>query len=130
MGPGSHGSTFGGNPLAMAVANAVLDGLEEDGFLETVRARIDSLDAHLAALAARYPDKIIEVRGSGLLRGLMLVDSLPVGTLTAALRERHLLCVPAAENVLRLLPPLTISEAELAIARSALDSCFSEQPAS
>ena len=127
MGPGSHGSTFGGNPLAMAVANAVLDGLEEDGFLQTVQARIDRLDQHLHELAAAYPDKIVEVRGSGLLRGLRLADNLVVGDVTAALRERHLLCVPAAENVLRLLPPLTISETELATARSALEACFSGQ---
>ena len=126
MGPGSHGSTFGGNPLAMAVANAVLDGLEEDGFLDTVRTRIASLDTHLKELAATWPDQITELRGSGLLRGLRLADSLPVGDITAALRERRLLCVPAAENVLRLLPPLTITEDELATARSALDSCFSD----
>ena len=127
MGPGSHGSTFGGNPLAMAVANAVLDGLEEDGFLDTVRARIDRLDTHLQELAAAYPDMIVEVRGSGLLRGLRLAETLAVGDITAQLRVRHMLCVPAAENVLRLLPPLTISETELETARSALDSCFSEQ---
>ena len=126
MGPGSHGSTFGGNPLAMAVANAVLDGLEEDGFLDQVRSRIMCLDSHLSELAATYPDKIAEVRGSGLLRGLRLADGLAVGDLTAALRDRHLLCVPAAENVLRLLPPLNITEAELATARAALDACLSE----
>ena len=109
------------------MANAVLDGLEEDGFLDTVRARIDRLDTHLQELAAAYPDMIVEVRGSGLLRGLRLAETLAVGDITAQLRARHLLCVPAAENVLRLLPPLTISETELETARSALDSCFSEQ---
>ncbi len=126
MGPGSHGSTFGGNPLAMAVANAVLDGLEEDGFLVAVRERIASLDGYLTQLQHAWPEKIIELRGAGLLRGLRLGDDIAVGEVTRALRDRYLLCVPAADNVLRLLPPLTIREDELAIAQSALEHCFSE----
>ena len=126
MGPGSHGSTFGGNPLAMAVANAVLDGLEEDGFLVAVRERIASLDGYLTQLQRAWPEKIIELRGTGLLRGLRLGDDIAVGEVTRALRDRYLLCVPAADNVLRLLPPLTIREDELAIAQSALEHCFSE----
>ena len=126
MGPGSHGSTFGGNPLAMAVANAVLDGLEEDGFLAAVRERIASLDGYLTQLQHTWPEKIIELRGAGLLRGLRLGDDIAVGEVTRALRDRYLLCVPAADNVLRLLPPLTIREDELAIAQSALEHCFSE----
>tara|TARA_B100000963_G_scaffold119876_1_gene104454 strand:+ start:590 stop:1756 length:1167 start_codon:yes stop_codon:yes gene_type:complete len=126
MGPGSHGSTFGGNPLAMAVANAVLDGLEEDEFLVAVRERIASLDGYLKQLQQAWPEKIVELRGAGLLRGLRLGDDIAVGEVTRALRDRYLLCVPAADNVLRLLPPLTISEDELAIARSALEHCFSE----
>ena len=126
MGPGSHGSTFGGNPLAMAVANAVLDGLEEDGFLAAVRERIASLDGYLTQLQHAWPEKIIELRGAGLLRGLRLGDDIAVGEVTRALRDRYLLCVPAADNVLRLLPPLTIREDELAVAQSALEHCFSE----
>lgn len=126
MGPGSHGSTFGGNPLAMAVANAVLDGLEEDGFLAAVRERIASLDGYLTQLQHAWPEKIIELRGAGLLRGLRLRDDIAVGEVTRALRDRYLLCVPAADNVLRLLPPLTISEDELAIAQSTLEHFFSE----
>ena len=126
MGPGSHGSTFGGNPLAMAVANAVLDGLEEDGFLALVRERIASLDIYLTQLQQTWPEKIIERRGVGLLRGLKLAEEIVVGDVTTALRERHLLCVPAADNVLRLLPPLNISEDELEMAHSALKSCFIE----
>ena len=126
MGPGSHGSTFGGNPLAMAVANAVLDGLEEDGFLAAVRERIASLDGYMTQLQHAWPEQIIELRGAGLLRGLRLGDEIAVGEVTRALRDRYLLCVPAADNVLRLLPPLTISEDELAIAQSALENCFSE----
>ena len=126
MGPGSHGSTFGGNPLAMAVANAVLDGLEEDGFLAAVRERIASLDGYLTQLQRAWREEIIELRGAGLLRGLRLAEGIAVGEVTTALRDRHLLCVPAADNVLRLLPPLTISEDELVIAHSTLDHYFSE----
>ena len=126
MGPGSHGSTFGGNPLAMAVANAVLDGLEEDGFLEDVRRRAAVLATKLDKLACDYPDKIIERRGAGFLRGLKLADDIAVGDMTAALREKQMLVVPAAENVLRLLPPLNITDAEIEHAYMILDSVFSE----
>ena len=125
MGPGSHGSTFGGNPLAMAVANAVLDGLEEDGFLEDVRRRAALLDDKLNKLADEYPSLIVERRGAGFLRGLKLFDSLAVGDMTTALRAEKLLCVPAGENVLRLLPPLTLSEPEIEQAYSILDKVFS-----
>ena len=126
MGPGSHGSTFGGNPLAMAVANAVLDGLEEDGFLAAVRERIAKLDDYLTKLQYAWPEKIIELRGVGLLRGLRLGDDIAVSEATRVLRDRYLHCVPAADNVLRLLPPLTISEDELVIVQSALEHFFSE----
>ena len=125
MGPGSHGSTFGGNPLAMAVANAVLDGLEEDGFLEDTRRRADVLATKLDQLASDYPGQIIERRGAGFLRGLRLADDIAVGNVTAALREKHLLTVPAGENVLRLLPPLNITDAEIEHAYMILDSVFS-----
>ena len=125
MGPGSHGSTFGGNPLAMAVANAVLDGLEEDGFLEDVRRRAAMLATKLNKLASDYPDQIKERRGDGFLCGLQLADDIAVGDMTAALREKHLLAVPAGENVLRLLPPLNITDAEIEHAYMVLDSVFS-----
>ena len=125
MGPGSHGSTFGGNPLAMAVANAVLDGLEEGGFLEDVRRRAAMLATKLNKLASDYPDQIKERRGDGFLCGLQLADDIAVGDMTAALQEKHLLAVPAGENVLRLLPPLNITDAEIEHAYMVLDSVFS-----
>lgn len=125
MGPGSHGSTFGGNPLAMAAANAVLDGLEEEGFLADVRRRADILSHHLFKLADAYPDIIKSVRGTGFLRGLVLADSLPAGEVGEALRlKQHMLFVPAAQNVLRLLPPLTITEDELDLVYQGLDGFF------
>ena len=124
MGPGSHGSTFGGNPLAMAVANAVLDGLEAPQFLERVRQGAAFLEQGLRTLAKKFPHYVVEVRGQGFLRGVRLADNLVAAEVNAALHDHHLLCVPAGDNVLRLLPPLTISEDEMRFALSAIDSYF------
>ena len=126
MGPGSHGTTFGGNPLAVAAGNAVLDVMETDGFFEHLGKRITQLDTGLAEMAHAHQDKIAELRGLGFLRGLQLKDPYQAGTLNGLLRDHHLLAVPAADNVLRLLPPLTISEEEvsalLAILHKALQA--------
>ena len=116
MTPGTHGSTFGGNPLAMAAAEVILETLSEPGFMADVRRRADLLEKGLLALASQYPDKITEVRGRGFLRGVRLDESCEVGPLVAALRERGMLSVPAADNTLRLLPPLVISDEEISIA--------------
>jgi len=113
MGPGSHGSTFGGNPLAMAAGNAVMDVLEQPDFLESVRDRAAYLEAGLQRLQQNMIGKIQELRGAGFLRGIKLADAYVAGTLCAALRDLHILTVPAAENTLRLLPPLTISTSEI-----------------
>ncbi len=113
MGPGSHGSTFGGNPLAMAAGNAVMDVLEQPEFLESVRDRAAYLEAGLQRLQQNMIGKIQELRGAGFLRGIKLADAYVAGTLCAALRDLHILTVPAAENTLRLLPPLTISTSEI-----------------
>jgi acetylornithine/N-succinyldiaminopimelate aminotransferase len=107
----THGSTFGGNPLASAVANAVLDVVLAPGFFDQVVVLGDRLAAGLEALAARHPQVIEEVRGRGLIRGLKVK---PVNAEFAAKgREHGLLTVPAAENVVRLLPPLTITPEEI-----------------
>ena len=116
MTPGTHGSTFGGNPLAMAAAEVILETLSEPGFMADVRRRADLLEKGLLALASQHPDKIAEVRGRGFLRGVRLDESCEVGPLVAALRERGMLSVPAADNTLRLLPPLVISDEEILIA--------------
>ncbi|WP_027132851.1 aspartate aminotransferase family protein [Geminicoccus roseus] len=116
----THGSTFGGNPLASAVANAVLDVMLAPGFFDEVVAKGDRLAAGLEALAARHPEVIEEVRGRGLIRGLKVK---PVNAEFAAKgREHGLLTVPAAENVVRLLPPLTISFDEIDQALAMLDT--------
>ena len=116
MTPGTHGSTFGGNPLAMAAAEVSLETLSEPGFMADVRRRADLLEKGLLALASQHPDKIAEVRGRGFLRGVRLDESCEVGSLVVALRERGMLSVPAADNTLRLLPPLVISDEEILIA--------------
>ncbi|MCP1549907.1 MULTISPECIES: aspartate aminotransferase family protein [Methylorubrum] len=117
MTAGTHGTTFGGNPLAMAVGNAVLDVVLGDGFLAHVE-RIDLLlTQKLAGLIDRHPHVFAELRGQGLMRGLKL--NLPNTEFTAAARARHLLVIPAGDNVVRLLPPLIVGETEVdeAVAR-------------
>ena len=109
MGPGSHGTTFGGNPLAVAAGNAVLDIMQEEEFFEILGARIAQLDAGLDVLHDAFGDKIVELRGKGFLRGIKLAEPYQAGTLNGILLDHHLLAVPAADNVLRLLPPLTIA---------------------
>ncbi|MDR3467712.1 MAG: aspartate aminotransferase family protein [Xanthobacteraceae bacterium] len=111
MTAGSHGSTFGGNPLAMAAAGAVLDVMLAPGFLDHVRRMSLVLKQKLAAVVDRYPDVLSEVRGEGLLIGLKAV--VPAGDLVTALRGQKLLTVGAGDNVVRLLPPLIVTEAEI-----------------
>ncbi len=114
---GTHGSTYGGNPLAMAVGNAVLDVVLADGFLEHVRDVALVLRQGLASLKDRFPDIIEEVRGEGLMLGIKA--RVPSADVLKAVRAEHMLLVPAGENVLRLLPPLvtTAEEAREGLAR-------------
>jgi acetylornithine/N-succinyldiaminopimelate aminotransferase len=111
MTPGTHGSTFGGNPLAMAVGQAVLDVILADGFLEDVERKGLFFKQRLAAVIDAHPDLVAEVRGEGLLVGVRC--TVPVAEVGAAMRDQDLLGVGAGENVIRLLPPLIVSEAEL-----------------
>jgi acetylornithine/N-succinyldiaminopimelate aminotransferase len=111
MTPGTHGSTFGGNPLAMAVAAKVVQLVGNEAFLADVRRKGERLRAGLEALTAEYPEAFAEVRGEGLLLGLRCVP--PVAVVATAARANGLLSVVAGENVLRLLPPLILSEAEI-----------------
>ncbi|GJE70985.1 aspartate aminotransferase family protein [Methylorubrum podarium] len=117
MTAGTHGTTFGGNPLAMAVGNAVLDVVLADGFLAHVERMGLLLTQKLAGLIDRHPHVFAELRGQGLMRGLKL--NLPNTEFAAAARARHLLVIPAGDNVIRLLPPLIVGEAEVdeAVAR-------------
>jgi acetylornithine/N-succinyldiaminopimelate aminotransferase len=119
MTAGTHGSTFGGNPLAMAVGNAVLDIVLAPGFLAEAQRKALLFKQRLAAVTDRHPSVICEVRGEGLLIGL--VAAMPNDKLVAALRDEKLLAVGAGENVVRLLPPLIVTEAEIAEAIERID---------
>jgi acetylornithine/N-succinyldiaminopimelate aminotransferase len=108
---GTHGSTFGGNPLAMAVAGAVLEAILEPGFLDEVQAKALRFKQQLASVKDAYPHIVEEVRGSGLLTGLKVKP--PQGEVIGACQAEKLLTVAAGDNVVRLLPPLNVSEDEL-----------------
>jgi acetylornithine/N-succinyldiaminopimelate aminotransferase len=123
MTQGTHGSTFGGNPLAMAVGNAVLDVMLAPGFLENVQRSADRLRGELELLARRHPSMIEEIRGKGLMIGLKL--GVPNTEMQTRLREQGLLTVTAGDNVLRLLPPLIIGEPEIAEAIAILQRVLS-----
>ena len=120
MTAGSHGTTFGGNPLAMAVGNAVLDVVLADGFLDHVQRIGLLLKQRLAAVKDRHPDVIGEIRGQGLMLGLKL--AVPNTAFAAAARDERLLVIPAGDNVVRLLPPLIITEDDVAEAVERLDA--------
>ncbi len=111
MTAGSHGTTFGGNPLAMAVGNAVLDVVLAPGFLDEVKRKGLLLKQKLAAIVDRHPAAVTEIRGEGLMLGMKCL--VPNGEVVAALTDAHILAVPAGDNVVRLLPPLIVSEAEI-----------------
>jgi acetylornithine/N-succinyldiaminopimelate aminotransferase len=117
---GTHGTTFGGNPLAMAVGNAVLDVILEPGFLESVERKGLLLKQRLAELKDRHPSIIAEVRGQGLIMGLRTV--VPNTEFVSAARAQKLIVIGAGDNVVRLLPPLIITEADLAEAINRLDA--------
>jgi acetylornithine/N-succinyldiaminopimelate aminotransferase len=119
MTAGTHGSTFGGNPLAMAAANAVLDVMLEPGFLARVERVAGFLRQRLETLAAAHPGLFAEVRGKGLLVGLRC--NVPNGEIVDALRAAGLLTVAAGENVVRLLPPLIIDESHVAEAAAIIE---------
>jgi len=119
MTAGTHGSTFGGNPLAMAAGNAVLDVMLAPDFFDRMRKVALLLKQRLAEIKDRHPRVIAEVRGEGLLVGLRCL--VPNGELVDALRAEKVLAVAAGDNVVRLLPPLIVEEAEIAEAVARLD---------
>src|SRR5690606_4029669 len=123
MVPGTHGSTYGGNPLASAVGNAVLDRILAPGFLDHVNQMGQKLAWHLQQLAQKYPDFVLETRGKGLLAGIKITP--PVRDFVERLRSDHqLLTIGAGDNVLRLIPPLIVTEAEIEEAVTKLAAAF------
>jgi acetylornithine/N-succinyldiaminopimelate aminotransferase len=124
---GTHGSTFGGNPLAVAAGNAVLDVMLAPGFFERVDAISQLLWERLDALVRSYPKLFAELRGSGLLLGIRCV--VPAGDFVSKLRQNGLLTLTAGENVLRILPPLIVGEREIDEALGVMHKVAAEWPA-
>ena len=119
MTAGTHGFTFGANPLAMAAGNAVLDLVLAPGFLEQVRRSAILFRQRLAEIRDRYPTVVADIRGEGLLIGLVAVC--PNGELVEALRAENLLVAAAGDNVVRMIPPLIVTEPEILDAIGRID---------
>ena len=117
---GTHGSTFGGNPLATAVGNAVLDVVLAEGFLESVQQRALALKQKLAQLKDEHPAIIEDIRGVGLMMGIKC--KVPNTEFQAAALDQHLLVIGAGDNVVRLLPPLIVTDADIADAVKRLEA--------
>ena len=126
MVPGTHGSTYGGNPLAMAAANAVLDIMLEPNFLDSVQEKGDYLKKELDRLVKSYPKVMESVRGTGLMLGIKCC--VPNLDLMTAFRNHKLLTVVAGENVLRILPPLNVEISELDEAIEIMDKVCKKMP--
>ncbi len=111
---GTHGSTYGGNPLAMAACNAIWDVVANDEFLDHVKATAAKLRSALEQFIGNHPDKFLEVRGMGLMLGVKMTEAHVVRDFVVHLRDNHgLLTVAAGDNTLRILPPLNITDAEI-----------------
>ena len=123
---GTHGSTFGGNPLAMAVGNVVFDELTAPGFLDNVNKVSNFMHQQLSGLADRHSGVVTEVRGKGLLMGLKLVDGVVAKQFAGMVRDRGLLIGAAGDNVARMAPPLVIDEADASEAIGILDDTLSD----
>ncbi|MGJ8653538.1 MAG: aspartate aminotransferase family protein [Opitutaceae bacterium] len=124
--PGSHGTTFGGSPLACAAANATLDIIEEEALIDHVKSNSVLWNEALESLAEKYPQHISGIRGAGYMVGLALKGEGLNLTITAAAREKGFLIVPAGQNVIRLLPALTATLKELAESVRILDEVLAE----
>jgi acetylornithine aminotransferase/acetylornithine/N-succinyldiaminopimelate aminotransferase len=121
--PGSHGTTFGGNPLASVSGNAVIDTILEDKLLDKVKKQSKKWHQQIHDLKDKYPNKIHAIRGKGYMVGISVDDAL---ALTHSAREKGLLIVPAGHNTIRLLPPLIAEETHLNQSIQVLDSVFKD----
>jgi acetylornithine/N-succinyldiaminopimelate aminotransferase len=124
---GVHGTTFGGNPLAMAVGNACFDELSKPKLLEHVNVVANHLGQALEGVKDRHPNLVVEVVGRGLLRGLKL--RIDPKSIQAKVRDRKVLVGSAGDNVLRMAPPLIIDEAQISQAVDAIDTVLAEHMA-
>jgi acetylornithine aminotransferase/acetylornithine/N-succinyldiaminopimelate aminotransferase len=125
--PGSHGTTFGGSPLACAAANATLQIIDDEKLVEHVAANSPTWHADLQKLAKKYPEQIAGIRGAGYMVGLVLKPEGLNMTITGTAREQGLLVVPAGHNVVRLLPALIANPEQLAQSVAILDQVFADQ---
>lgn len=126
MTAGSHGSTYGGNPLACAVGLAVMEEIADPAFLAGIARKGALLTQRLAGLAAAHPGLVAEIRGVGLMQGIRLAETCPVGEFIAAARAEGLILIPAADNVARVLPALTISDSEISEGVERLDKTLAQ----
>ena len=124
MVPGTHGSTYGGSPMACTIGNAVLDRVLEPGFIDHVNKMGQVLQWHLQQLQQRFPQLVVETRGKGLIAGIKITP--PVRDFVERLREHKLLAVAAGDNVLRFLPPLIVTEADIEEAMEIVADAFVE----
>lgn len=122
---GDHGTTFGGNPIACAVGASVVKQIVEGNLMKNVEERSAQIRAGLAKFAEQYKF-IKEIRGEGLIVGVALVDEMPVGNVITAAREEMLMVLSAKGNVLRMLPPLNVSAAEVDEALEKLGKAFAK----
>jgi acetylornithine/N-succinyldiaminopimelate aminotransferase len=132
MTAGTQGSTSGGNPLGCAVGKAVLDRVADPEFLEGVNARAGLLRQKLEGLVASHPDLFEDVRGTGLMLGIRCKEALPCGQMVQAGYEAQVITVPAADNVVRLLPALNVTEEDINEAITRLEAAavaMEKQPA-
>ena len=114
MVPGTHGSTFGGNPLAMSVGNAVMDEIFKKGFLSKVKSNSKYFISELNKIKSKFPKIIKEIRGVGLILGIQLHHDQT--KFIEDLLKNNLLTIRAGENVIRILPPLNVSKKEIDMA--------------
>ena len=123
FGPGSHGTTFGGSPLACSAAHAVLDVLEKEDLISATKQKGNLLNQKLSQFISKYPDHVLEVRGRGLMLALAFKND--PAPLVKNLREAGLLVVGAGSHAIRFLPPLNVSDEEIEQAVNIVDSTLS-----
>jgi acetylornithine/N-succinyldiaminopimelate aminotransferase len=121
---GVHGTTYGGNPMAMAVANSVLDVILADGFLDNTKKVGGELKSELQNLAQKFPQIIQEIRGVGMMLGVKLSDKIENTEMVKKLIELGLLVIPAGENVIRIMPPLLITSQHVKEAVSKIEAAI------
>lgn len=126
MTAGVHGTTFGGNPLAMAVGNEVLKVILSKGFLSNVKKNGEFLKSNLQKLQKKYPRMIAEIRGVGLMVGIKLQEDFVAAQMVSLLKDEGLLLVAAGENVMRVIPPLIIEKKHILEAIKILDKSFKD----